>query len=453
MLNPAHEGLVDKMIATIKRRFHLVTRRVAVSSLPLSLLCSAFPAASQEKTGPAADGGAPTCRLDPKRIEDVLAGMVADGRAAGASVLVWKDGREAYFGTAGFADREARRLMTRDTIVQIYSMTKPVTGVALMQLWEQGKFSLDDPLSRYLPEFESIQVYAGKGAAGSPIYRAASRPITVRDVMRHTAGFAYGAGNTPVHEAYVKADPLALDIDLTEMGKRLARVPLLFDPGTQWSYSIAVDVQALLVEKLSDQPFADYVRQHVLEPLGMHNTAWRQPDERLSRLAALYRKTDGKLVRDPDASTRRLNFQNNRLTPGGFGLASTLDDYMRFARMLLGSGELDGTRILRPSTVRLMSVDHLDPRIAERQFLPRKGSVGFGLDFAVRHLQPQKPEENRGAVGEFFWDGAASTLFWVDPANHLATVFFVQTMPFDGTLHRDIRAAIYGAGYLGPRGD
>ncbi len=436
----------------VDRKHHFVTRRLVVSSLPLVLLCSPFPAASQDKAGPAEDGVA-VLRLDPKRLEDVLAGMVADGRAAGASVLVWKDGREAYFGTAGFADREARRPMDRDTIAQIYSMTKPVTGVALMQLWEQGKFSLDDPLSRYLPEFESMQVYVGKDAADSPTYRAASRGILVRDVMRHTAGFAYGAGDTPVHAAYVKADPLALDIDLTEMGRRLARVPLLFDPGTQWRYSIAVDVQALLVEKLSGQPFATYVRQHVFEPLDMHNTAWRQPDERLPRLAALYRKTDGKLVRAPDASTRRLNFQDNRLTGGGFGLASTLDDYMRFARMLLGAGELDGTRILKPSTVRLMSVDHLDPRITERQFLPGKGSVGFGLDFAVRHLQPQKPDESRGAVGEFFWDGAASTLFWVDPANHLATVFFVQTMPFDGTLHRDIRAAVYGAGYLGPRGD
>jgi CubicO group peptidase (beta-lactamase class C family) len=271
--------------------------------------------------------------------------------------------------------------------------------------------------------------------------------------MRHTAGFAYGPGDTPAHEAYVKADPLALDHDLTEMGRRLASAPLLFDPGTQWRYSIAVDVQALLVEKLSGQPFAEYVRQHVLEPLGMHDTAWRQPDERLPRLAALYRKVDGKLVRDPDASTRRLNFLGNRLTGGGFGLSSTLDDYMRFARMLLGGGELEGTRILKASTVRLMSVDQLDPLITERGFLPGKGSVGFGMDFAVRHSQPQKPEENRGAVGEFFWDGAASTLFWVDPANHLAAVFFVQTMPFDGTLHRDIRAAIYGAGYLGPKGD
>jgi len=425
-------------------------RLAAATTLTLVLLCSSFLANSQETT---ADTATPPLRLDSKRIEDALDKMVADGRAAGVSVLVWKDGREAYFGAAGFADREAHRPMTRDAIAQIYSMTKPITGVSLMQLWEQGKFGLDDPLSRYLPEFESMQVYAGKDAAGSPIYRAPSRPIIIRDVMRHTAGFAYGPGNTPVHDAYVKADPLALDIDLSEMGHRLSKVPLLFDPGTQWSYSIAVDVQALLVEKLSGQPFAEYVRQHVFEPLGMHDTAWRQPDEKLPRLAALYRKTDGKLVRDPDSNTRRLNFQNNRLTGGGFGLSSTVDDYMRFARMLLGGGELDGIRILKPSTIRLMSVDHLDARVTQRLFLPSKGSVGFGLDFAVRHSQPQKPEESRGAVGEFFWDGAASTLFWVDPANHLAAVFFVQTMPFDGTLHRDIRAAIYGPNYLGPKGD
>jgi CubicO group peptidase (beta-lactamase class C family) len=428
----------------IHRRAH----RCAAASLSLALLCSAHLTWSQEK-----DSSAQALRLDPQRIQDALNQMVADGRAAGASVLVWKDGHEAYFGVAGFADREARRPMTRDAIAQIYSMTKPITGVSLMQLWEQGKFSLDDPLSHYLPEFASMQVYAGKDAAGAPIYRPPARPIIVRDIMRHTAGFAYGAGNTPVHDAFVKADPLALDADLSEMGRRLSKVPLLFDPGTQWSYSIAVDVQALLVERLSGQPFAAYVRQHVLEPLGMRDTAWRQPDDRFPRLAALYRKTDGKLVRDPDSATRKLNFQDNKLTGGGFGLASTLDDYMRFARMLLGHGELEGTRLLKPSTIRLMSVNQLDPLITQRQFLPTKGSVGFGLDFAVRLSQPQKPTESRGAVGEFFWDGAASTLFWVDPVNHLAAVFFVQTMPFDGTLHRDIRAAIYGADYLGPKGD
>jgi CubicO group peptidase (beta-lactamase class C family) len=422
------------------------TRRAAFRLLSAAPACVALPAVAQTVPAQALD-------LDLKRIGSALSGMVDDGRTAGASVLIWKDGREAFFGAAGFADREAGRRMARDTIAQIFSMTKPVTGVSLMQLWEQGKFGLDDPLPRYLPEFDSIRVYAGKDTAGAPTYRPPARPITVRDIMRHTAGFAYGPGNTPAHDAYVKADPLALDIDLTEMGKRLAKAPLLFDPGARWSYSIAVDVQARLVEVLSGQKFAAYVGQHVFEPLGMRETAWRQPDERLPRLAAMYRRADGKLARDPDANIRRLNFQDNRLTGGGFGLASTVDDYMRLARMLLNGGELDGTRILKPSTVRLMSTDQLDARIAERDFLPGKGSVGFGLDFAVRVSQPKKPEENRGAVGEFFWDGAASTLFWVDPANRMTVVFFTQKMPFDGTLHRDIRAAIYGPAYLGPRGD
>ena len=427
------------------------TRRGVLRLLPCAVAGPTFPALAQ--SGPSASTAAQPLSVDTARIASALTRMVDSGRAAGVSVLIWKDGREAYFGTAGFADREAGRPMTRDTIAQIYSMTKPITGVALMQLWERGKFALDDPLSRYLPDFESMRVYAGKNAAGSPIYRAAARQILVRDVMRHTAGFAYGAGDTPAHDAYVKADPLALNIDLAEMGKRLANLPLLFDPGTRWSYSIAVDVQALLVETLSGDQFADYVRQHVLEPLGMRDTAWRQPDERLPRLAAMYRNTEGKLARQPDDATRRLNFQDNRLTGGGFGLSSTVDDYMRFARMLLNGGELDGVRLLKPSTIRLMSTDQLDARITDRNWLPSKGSVGFGLDFAVRVSQPQTPQENRGAVGEFFWDGAASTLFWVDPANHLAAVFFTQKMPFDGTLHRDIRTAIYGPAYLGPRGD
>jgi CubicO group peptidase (beta-lactamase class C family) len=422
-------------------------RSAILRLLPIALVGSVLPAFAQSSTA------APGLTLDQKRISTALSEMVDGGRAAGVSVLIWKDGSEAYFGSAGFADREAGRRMTRDTVAQIFSMTKPVTGVALMQLWEQGKFGLDDPLYRYLPDFESMRVYVGKDDSGSPAYRPAARPISVRDVMRHTAGFAYGPGNTPAHDAYVKADPLALNNDLAEMGKRLAKVPLLFDPGARWNYSIAVDVQALLVEVLSGQRFADYVRQHVFEPLAMRETAWRQPDERFSRLAAMYRDSNGKLVHDPDSATRRLNFQDNRLTGGGFGLASTLDDYMRFARMLLNGGELDGTRILKASTVKLMSTEHLDARITQRDFLPGKGSVGFGLDFAVRVSQPQKPEESRGAVGEFFWDGAASTLFWVDPANHLAAVFFTQKMPFDGTLHRDIRSAIYGPSYLGPRGD
>ncbi|MBJ7501947.1 MAG: beta-lactamase family protein [Sphingopyxis sp.] len=392
-------------------------------------------------------------KIDKARIDAALKAMIADGRAAGTSALIWQDGREVYFGSAGMADREAKRPMRRDTIAQIYSMTKPVTGVALMQLWEAGKFHLDDPLSKYLPEYTDMRVYAGKDAAGQPRYVPAARPIAVRDILRHTAGFAYGAGPTPVHDAYVAADPLALTVPLAEASRRLAGVPLLYQPGTQWEYSIAVDVQAALVEKLSGQRFDDYVRTHIFEPLGMTETAWRQPDTRLPRFAAMNVKKDGKLVQQPAVDAQTLNFRDHALTPGGFGLASTLDDYSRFARMLLNGGTLDGARILKPSTVRLMATDQLDPAIRERAWLPGKGAVGFGFDFAVRKSPPQTAEENRGATGEFFWDGMASTLFWVDPANKLTAVFFVQTIPYDGTLHRDFRAAVYGPDYRGPTGD
>ncbi len=404
---------------------------------------------------PAQAQAAPSDKLtiDKARVDTALAAMIADGRAAGTSALIWHDGREVYFGTAGLADREAKRPMRRDTIAQIYSMTKPVTGVALMQLWEQGKFRLDDPIAKYLPEYANMRVDAGQDEGGVPRSVAADRPITVRDILRHTAGFAYGAGPRAAHGAYVAADPLALDITLAESSRRLARVPLLFQPGTQWEYSIAVDVQAALVEKLSGQPFADYVRIHIFEPLKMTDTAWRQPDARLPRFAAMYVKKDGKLVQQAAAEAQKLNFQGNALTPGGFGLASTLDDYQRFARMLLNDGELEGARILKPATVRLMATDQLDPAITQRAWLPGKGAVGFGFDFAVRKSPPQTPAENRGAVGEFFWDGAGSTLFWVDPVNRLTAVFFVQTMPYDGTLHRDFRAAVYGLDYKGPTDD
>lgn len=423
-------------------------RNTAIA-LALALAPVVFPATpAAAQTAPAAP-----LSIDKARIDAALAGMVKDGRAAGTSALIWQDGKEVYFGSAGMADRAANRPMRRDTIAQIFSMTKPVTGVALMQLWEQGKFHLDDPLAKYFPEYATMRVYAGKDAAGQPRYVPAERPITIRDVMRHTAGFAYGAGPTPAHDAYVAADPLALTIGLPEMNRRLAKVPLLFQPGSQWSYSIGVDVQAALVEKLSGQPFADYVRDHIFVPLKMADTAWRQPDARLPRFAAMNVKKDGTLGQAPDAEARMLNFQDHALTPGGFGLASTLDDYQRFARMLLNKGELDGARILKPSTVKLMATDQLDPAITERLWLPEKGAVGFGLDFAVRKRPPQTPTENRGAVGEFFWDGAASTLFWVDPANKLTAVFFVQTMPYDGTLHRDFRAAVYGPDYKGPPGD
>ena len=400
-----------------------------------------------------ASGAAPAAAgdlvLDPARIDRTLEAFVAEGRTVGASVLVWQGGEERHYASAGLADREAAKPFARDTLVQIFSMTKPVTGVALMQLWEQGRFGLDDPLSRHLPQFAAVQVY-DEAVPGK--LRPPSRPITIRDVMRHTAGFTYGNAGHPTDPVWEELQPLSPDHTLAEFAALMSQVPLLYDPGTHWHYSAGVDLQARLVEVLSGQPFDEYVTEHVFAPLGMADTGWKRSMAELPRLARIYQlQEDGSLAPMPREAWLESSFSGKPMTMGGSGIVSTIDDYMRFARMLLGEGQLDGTRVLQPATVRLMATDHLDPRIApeDRSWLVGKGSGGFGLDFFVRTRPPQTAEENRGAVGEFFWDGRASTLFWVDPLNEMAVVFLTQKVEFDGTLHHDIRAAIYGAEYPG----
>ena len=398
---------------------------------------------------PPAAAGTDSLAFDPERVERALASMVEQGRVVGAEVLVWKDGREALYSVAGLADREANRPFARDTLVQIFSMTKPVTGVALMQLWEQGKFGLDDPLARYLPQFADVQVY---DAAEPDKLRPPRRAITIRDVLRHTAGFTYGDADHPTDAVWDELQPLSPDHTLAEFAELMPKVPLIYEPGTHWHYSAGVDIQARLVEVLSGQPFAGYVRDHIFAPLGMMQSCWKCDRELLPRLAVIYEAGEsGAMTRMPENTWLEPNFADKPLTMGGSGIVSTIDEYMTFARMLLGEGELDGVRILEPATVRLMATDHLDPRIGpeQRQWLGSKGNGGFGFDVFVRTGPPLTPEENRGAVGEFYWDGYPSMLFWVDPLNDMAVVFAAQKIPIDLSLHRDIRAAIYGADYDG----
>ena len=403
--------------------------------------------ATSSSTATAASGASTSQRVvtdaAKARIDSTLRTYVASGRVAGASALVWEKGREVYFGAFGMADREANRPMTRDVIAQIFSMTKPVTDVALMQLYEQGKFRLDDPLAKYLPEFANAQVFGGTDSSVTTL-QAPSRPITVADITRHTAGFVTNAGEKGVGPLFRAANPQDRNITITQFAQRLAKVPLAFQPGTRWSYGISVDVQAALVERLSGQPFQVYVQQHILDPLRMRETRWFVPESDRARFAAIYRQADGALRHEPDSSAKAYNTNHWALFTGASGLTSTLDDYLRFARMLLNGGELDGARILKPETVRLMATNHLPATVRDSSFLPGKGQVGFGIDFAVRHSPPKSAQEMNGVVGEFFWDGAASTLFWVDPANQLTAVLFTQVMPFDSRLHKVFRDAVYG---------
>ncbi len=341
-----------------------------------------------------------------RRIDSTLRHFVSAGNVAGISALVFEKGAEAYFGAFGMADREAGRAMSRDAIVQIFSMTKPVTGVALMTLYDQGKFRLDDPVARYVPEFANLRVYAGTDASGAPMLESPRRPMTIRDLTRHTAGLATSPDNPGVGPLLRRADPLNRDNTLSEMAKRFAQVPLWFHPGEKWEYGPSVDVQALLVERISGQPYERYVQDHVLGPLRMRETRYVVPASDVSRFAAMYTRADtGVLTRAPDAQARAFNLKKQALTPGGWGLTSTVDDYMRFARMLLNGGALDGVRVLNPETVRLMATSHLSDSVTSRSWLPGKGQVGFGIDFAVRVRPPESSAENNGVVGEFFWDG------------------------------------------------
>ncbi len=423
---------------------HLFRRAVMRLALAIAALACAAPVSAQDFQ--------PDCAA----VESFLAGAVAQGRTVGASTLIWHDGKEACFAAAGDAAREEGRAFSRDTLVQIFSMTKPVTGVALMQLWEQGKFGLDDPLHWYLPEYAETGVLVGEGEGGAAIIAPPKRAITIRDVLRHTAGFSYGPAGDPQNAAdriWQDLDPLSADNTLAEFSRKLAQVPLLFEPGTQWSYSAGVDVQARLVEVLSGQPFAAYVKAHIFEPLRMNDSGWKRDKADLGRLARIYiAQDDGTLDPMPRDAWLEANFADKPMTMGGSGIVTTVDDYMRFARMLLGEGALDGVRILNPATIRLMATDHLDPRIGpdKRSWLVGKGNGGFGFDVFVRTGPPLTADENRGTTGEFFWDGLPSMLFWVDPVQDMAVVFATQKIDFDGTLHHDIRDAVYGADYIGP---
>ncbi|HCZ36217.1 MAG TPA: serine hydrolase [Cytophagales bacterium] len=376
------------------------------------------------------------------RLDSTLNTLVSSGRIAGVSALIFEKNKEVYFNAVGYADREANKAMDRNTRVRIYSMTKPVTGVALMKLYEQGLFQLDDPISKYAPEFSDMKVVSGADANGNPVLVAANRPITIRDLTRHTAGFA-NANHPVIGKLVSEANVMNPNNTLAQMATKLAALALAFHPGEEWSYGICVDVQAYLVERISGKPFDQFVKENITGPLAMNSTKYVPED--MSLLAAMYtRQEDGSLNRIADSLANSFNGKEWPLKPGGYGLTSNIDDYMRFARMLVNEGTLDSTTILKPETVKLMATNHLADSVTERMWLPSKGQVGFGIDFAVRVKPPVDEKEHAGIVGEFFWDGAASTLFWVDPQNELTAVLFVQIFPFDNSVHNAFRRAVYG---------
>ena len=374
------------------------------------------------------------------------------GRLPCATTLIERRGEIAHTSMQGYMDVERGRAVTADTIFRIYSMSKPITSVALMMLVEEGAIALDDPVHRYIPQWRNLGVYEA-GFIDTFRTRPTTAPMRVIDLLRHTSGLTYGLQQrTNVDAAYRKfgyGDPAGTST-LDAMIEGLAKIPLEASPGEVWNYSVATDVVGYLVGKLAGMPFEEFLRARIFEPLGMIDTGFHVPPDKAWRLAACYVATpDGRMQLQDDPQTSRY-LQAPTFVSGGGGLVSTAADYLRFCRMLLNGGALNGTRLLSPKTVELMTANHLPggkelPEMSVSLFSEASYSgVGFGLGFAVttnpaRTLIP-------GSAGDFSWGGMAGTYFWIDPREQLIVIFMTQLMPSTlYNLRRELRTLVYSA--------
>jgi len=358
------------------------------------------------------------------RLDATMKALVDKGAVPGVVTYVARHGRVVHQSIYGKADLATGAPLKEDTLYRMYSQTKPVTGVAMMILFEEGRWKLDEPLTKYVPEFKNLKVYKGQDANGKPILEPVARSATMREVMAHTAGFAYGlVTDNPVDKAYRDSRLLASE-SLDALVSETAQLPLLGPPGEAWRYSIAVDIQGYIVEKLSGQPLADFMESRIFKPLGMRDTAFWVPEAQRGRQASLYMVDKEKGIVPAEGFMVLDVSKPPKAASGGAGLVSTLADYARFAQMLGNGGELDGVRILAPSTVRLMAANHLtDAQLAKQPLGP---GVGFGLDFAVV-MDPAAAGKPAGK-GTFSWGGAAGTWFWVDPENDVVMLGMIQVL-------------------------
>jgi CubicO group peptidase (beta-lactamase class C family) len=376
-------------------------------------------------------------------IDSLLQSYVSEGKLAGIVMLIARDGKVVHTSVCGQMNIEASQPMRRDALFRIYSMTKPITGVGLMTLYDEGRFDLDDPVAKFLPGFGAIKVFAGEDG-GTIKLADLKRPITVRDLMRHTAGLAYGLlSASPVDEMYKEVKILDRTKNLDSMIERLVKIPLAAQPGDKWMYSIAVDVQGKLIETLSGKPLDVFLAERVFQPLAMSDTAFFVPADKLDRMTVNYQKKDDRLSPVDGAKTSQFATKPALLSGGG-GLVSTADDYLRFAQMMLNRGELDGARILKPETVDLMTRNHLAENLVPIKLGPLPlANIGFGLDFAVRVRAGDG--EPAGSLGEYWWGGAASTQFLVAPRENLICVGMTQFMPATPTYFMEARKKVYDA--------
>lgn len=402
------------------------------------ILGACAPGTEQPAAEPDASGGPASAGFSIEGLGELNAALeqlVEDRRVAGLVTMLARHGEIVQTGTFGYQEIEAQVPMETDTIFRIYSMTKPVTGTAMMILHERDLWDLDDPVSMHIPEFEGLQVAVED--EGVEIQRVPQdHPMTMRELMTHTGGLTYGFfSESAVDTMYIEANVLDPNSSLETMIDKLADLPLRQQPGSLWHYSVSVDVQAYLVEKLSGQSFPEFLSEHIFQPLGMVDTAFFVPPEKSDRLATTVYDygPEGELVRGaeiaPGASLEGDYSALPGLPSGGGGLVSTASDYMRFAQMLLNGGELDGVRILSPESVELMR-SHQAPTTESAPGPVALGpGTGFGMDVAVT-LDPAAAGSPVGE-GTYWWAGAAGTWFWIDPANDLVFIAMAQHNYFD----------------------
>ncbi|MBA4181409.1 MAG: serine hydrolase [Anaerolinea sp.] len=386
-----------------------------------------------------------------ERITDHLnRNYIEPGKIAGCQVAVSRHGFPAYFRSLGRMDRERNKAMRDDTIFRIYSMSKPITSVALMSLYEEGHFQLNDPVHRFLPEWREQRVYVS-GEGEDVVTKAPDRPMTMRHVLSHSGGLSYGATNHPADKAFRREGVMRGGGDtLKDFTHKLARVPLHYEPGTRWLYSVSTDVCGALVEVISGKRFDQFLQERIFDPLRMVDTSFHVAPEKHERFAANYQREPDKslkLIDDPATSNY---LKEPAFFSGGGGLTGTTADYLRFCEMLRRGGELDGERVLGPRTIDLMRKNHLAggkdlTQMAVGAFSETAyEGVGFGLGFATTL---NEVDSGTLGAGDYYWGGAASTIFWVDPTEDLVAVFMTQLMPsatfnFRGQLKNIIYSAI-----------
>ena len=419
----------------VSKALRLITIVLAFMFVASTAQTRELPTAKAERLGMSSE------RL--QRVNEMAQAYVDSGKVPGMVTMVARGGKIVHFEAFGQRGVDDPTPLRKDDLFRIYSMTKPITAVAAMQLYEQGKFHLNDPIAKFVPEFAELKVLTAEGDEVP-----AQRPITMHQLFTHTAGFSYGFPTGHPIDALYREKNLLQSQDLDDFAQRLATLPLTFQPGERWRYSVAVDLMGLIVQRISGIPFDQYLRENIFEPLEMNDTFFEVPEEKLGRFLPnhYFDPKTKSVVPVPEAFAEFARFSDVTLFSGGAGLVSTTMDYMRFAEAMRRGGELDGVRILGAKTVRYMTRDHLPASISanssgENVQTSQGAGRGFGLGFGV--VKDAAKSAVLTSAGEYFWGGAAGTIFWIDPVEEVVAIGMVQLMASPHPLRNDLRVATY----------